>query len=241
MSTLNAATTRMSHQNGMLKVLVGRSGCLSLYYSPLYWPRHLLSFPTRRSSDLLRGRPPARQVLGRPALDRRVALQDRPRQHRFVELVDRKSTRLNSSHVETSYAVFCLKKKKLGAHRPEVDEHTECGYDQDVPPERDVEGVGRPQRVLVTLLFPALLAPTSTLFPYTTLFRSPPRQAAGSAGARSASPRPACSPSGSSAPAPTCGARRSEEHTSELQSRRDLVCRLLLEKKKAWCASPRGR
>src|SRR5690349_24073400 len=31
---------------------------------------------------------------------------------------------------------------------------------------------------------------------------------------------------------------RSEEHTSELQSRRDLVCRLLLEKKKVMCASP---
>src|SRR5438874_7933464 len=38
---------------------------------------------------------------------RRVTLQ--PRLHRFV---DRKSTRLNSSHVEISYAVFCLKKKK---------------------------------------------------------------------------------------------------------------------------------
>src|SRR5438874_5791698 len=66
--------------------------------------------------------------------------------------------------------------------------------------------------------------PRSTLFPYTTLFRSRCR-------ARR-SPRP---PDRSTARKPTCGRavrRRSEEHTSELQSRRDLVCRLLLEKKK---------
>src|SRR5947199_9550296 len=61
--------------------------------------------------------------------------------------------------------------------------------------------------------------PRSTLFPYTTLFRSPRR--------------PASSASGPG-PGP-CGGRatwRSEEHTSELQSLRHLVCRLLLEKKK---------
>src|SRR5712664_4514810 len=60
--------------------------------------------------------------------------------------------------------------------------------------------------------------PRSTLFPYTTLFR--PRS-----GALRASP--ARHPAGGDA----LGAR-SEEHTSELQSRSDLVCRLLLEKKK---------
>src|SRR5215475_15665430 len=59
--------------------------------------------------------------------------------------------------------------------------------------------------------------PRSTLFPYTTLFRS-------------------CA--GCTAPAPGTGCEhrpdgaRSEEHTSELQSRENLVCRLLLEKKK---------
>src|SRR6266540_6775084 len=65
--------------------------------------------------------------------------------------------------------------------------------------------------------------PRSTLFPYTTLFRSRP-VAAGP-------PRPAgCG----------CGARRgrSEEHTSELQSHHDLVCRLLLEKKKTTADKP---
>src|SRR3712207_7301629 len=36
--------------------------------------------------------------------------------HRSAELVDRKSTRLNSSHANISYAVFCLKKKKIELH-----------------------------------------------------------------------------------------------------------------------------
>src|SRR5947209_13760966 len=64
--------------------------------------------------------------------------------------------------------------------------------------------------------------PRSTLFPYTTLFRS------SSASCSRIFPRPAASPS-------RCASRRlprSEEHTSELQSRQYLVCRLLLEKKK---------
>src|SRR5436190_11287470 len=78
--------------------------------------------------------------------------------------------------------------------------------------------------------------PRSTLFPYTTLFRSTrtvgafvvmcrPRRSAGPA-----SRGPGRSMRGA------CGRRgrhlRSEEHTSELQSHSDLVCRLLLEKKK---------
>src|SRR5438034_6035897 len=72
--------------------------------------------------------------------------------------------------------------------------------------------------------------PRSTLFPYTTLFRSPRPSSTASAPSR-------CSPRGPSPRpttiAPTPPARpRSEEHTSELQSHSDLVCRLLLEKKK---------
>src|SRR2546430_11456800 len=63
--------------------------------------------------------------------------------------------------------------------------------------------------------------PRSTLFPYTTLFRSPC-----SASAVSASPR--ARPRPDRRPRPP----RSEEHTSELQSQSNLVCRLLLEKKK---------
>src|SRR5436190_14092818 len=71
--------------------------------------------------------------------------------------------------------------------------------------------------------------PRSTLFPYTTLFRSLP-----------AAPQ-VCDGRvnrGSSVARPSPGrfdlrAKRSEEHTSELQSHSDLVCRLLLEKKKS--------
>src|SRR5207249_9784461 len=74
--------------------------------------------------------------------------------------------------------------------------------------------------------------PRSTLFPYTTLFRS--RQATPLRWrALQTWPSPASSRSGSSARLARARSwRRSEEHTSELQSRFDLVCRLLLEKKK---------
>src|SRR2546428_2856532 len=73
--------------------------------------------------------------------------------------------------------------------------------------------------------------PRSTLFPYTTLFRS--HQAPPGPRLAEVAARASAGPSSSS-----CGGRtrgcpcRSEEHTSELQSRSDLVCRLLLEKKK---------
>src|SRR5471030_3495035 len=60
--------------------------------------------------------------------------------------------------------------------------------------------------------------PRSTLFPYTTLFRSPRTRRSASRFRSRTSRAP--------------GTRRSEEHTSELQSLRHLVCRLLLEKKK---------
>src|SRR5438093_9556099 len=79
--------------------------------------------------------------------------------------------------------------------------------------------------------------PRSTLFPYTTLFRSrcpsaplrvarPPRRAAGSASRPRASART------------RRATPRSEEHTSELQSLTNLVCRLLLEKKKKKTTTP---
>src|SRR5687768_17877092 len=84
--------------------------------------------------------------------------------------------------------------------------------------------------------------PRSTLFPYTTLFRShfrrapdrdvlppPARSRAGSG------PTPSPGPDGPVVPS---GLLRSEEHTSELQSRLHLVCRLLLEKKNINVYSP---
>src|SRR5690242_20825556 len=91
------------------------------------------------------------------------------------------------------------------------------------------------------------LPPRSTLFPYTTLFRSSCRTRADRAGdpdrrrasrscaarASPSSPSPrSCSTWRSTANAGARRHRRSEEHTSELQSHVNLVCRLLLEKKK---------
>src|SRR3712207_7693019 len=90
--------------------------------------------------------------------------------------------------------------------------------------------------------------PRSTLFPYTTLFRSHPPPVL--IHSRCCASTPRITPSGSTEMSPSGGApwggsprmfcqswaatrQRSEEHTSELQSRQYLVCRLLLEKKKA--------
>src|SRR5947199_1031277 len=66
--------------------------------------------------------------------------------------------------------------------------------------------------------------PSSTLFPYTTLFRS--------AGKMPAELIPCGAGQCGTRPAGSISVERSEEHTSELQSLRHLVCRLLLEKKK---------
>src|SRR5204862_7417405 len=84
--------------------------------------RYLHSFPTRRSSDLLTSRcisRPTKSSSGRrgcfppPApciLPIAPCAASKP--SGSAKSSDRKSTRLNSSHVEISYAVFCLKKKK---------------------------------------------------------------------------------------------------------------------------------
>src|SRR5438309_7833767 len=72
--------------------------------------------------------------------------------------------------------------------------------------------------------------PRSTLFPYTTLFRSRARPRAPGRGGGSAAP-PAARDPGTTRPRNGWPCR-SEEHTSELQSQFHLVCRLLLEKKK---------
>src|SRR5439155_23282992 len=72
--------------------------------------------------------------------------------------------------------------------------------------------------------------PRSTLFPYTTLFRSQCATSNERRQDRRAQNR-FCSNFGHCRHRPGCGSR-SEEHTSELQSRGHLVCRLLLEKKK---------
>src|SRR5688572_32365158 len=71
--------------------------------------------------------------------------------------------------------------------------------------------------------------PRSTLFPYTTLFRSAPRPIVKPSWKPWRSTWTSLTCNGATA---RCGAKRSEEHTSELQSQSNLVCRLLLEKKK---------
>src|SRR3712207_7528946 len=97
--------------------------------------------------------------------------------------------------------------------------------------------------------------PRSTLFPYTTLFRSRPENQVRSLGARKVEGSPLGRSPGAHLPRlggaggdpedahygqayPVCGERgRSEEHTSELQSRQYLVCRLLLEQKNTMSSS----
>src|SRR5207249_11886156 len=81
-------------------------------------PRPLHSFPTRRSSDLLRSAEAGVTVARTSYLPRTDVLwqSNRATDNNITWLTlpnsDRKSTRLNSSHVSISYAVFCLKKKK---------------------------------------------------------------------------------------------------------------------------------
>src|SRR5215469_12741074 len=135
---------------------------------------------------------------------------------------DRKSTRLNSSHVEISYAVFCLKKKK----KP-------LSYSLFIQKKNEIHSSHfvAVLRFLIVLFYycPLLLCfffnDTATTEIYTLSLHdalpiwSPRRRACLiSATTRTSSARASLT--------------RSEEHTSELQSRRDLVCRLLLEKKK---------
>src|SRR6266487_3843031 len=137
---------------------------------------------------------------------------------------DRKSTRLNSSHPSSSYAVFCWKKKnkaqtastssvkqtRNSACAPWVCSLSTLFYEPTT---------GGASSFSNSLFFFLMIRrpPRSTLFPYTTLFRSNP---------------PAGNPGIHHHTRGATGRVRSEEHTSELQSPVHLVCRLLLEKKK---------
>src|SRR5262245_26132212 len=207
------------------------------YLSSSFVPIILPSFPTRRSSDLQpEGKirqPGSRGSLRRFAVALLVPAVELAGRNFAEELkLDRKSTRLNSSHLGISYAVFCLKKKK----RDGVDVH-----EQEVAAHLPFQRFSRAAILscpLVPLLSFIILRPHHpTLFPYTTLFRSPAR------GENSAAWFPRLAPplrgraarSSGRAGRPQLRGRveiRSEEHTSELQSLRHLVCRLLLEKKK---------
>src|SRR5471030_2936340 len=133
-------------------------------------------------------------------------------------LPDRKSTRLNSSHLGISYAVFCLKKKNH-PHKAVVERHA---FGDSLRVEHLV--VFRLLHAIDPRLFFLMMRrpARSTLFPYTTLFRS-----SMSLTTVAATVRPELLPE----LPPAQPEKRSEEHTSELQSLRHLVCSLLLEKK----------
>src|SRR5690606_41447351 len=74
--------------------------------------RDLPSFSTRRSSDLVRLREKQRLREQYNIREKQLRIQFEEARRKDGLTGDRKSTRLNSSHVKISYAVFCLKKKK---------------------------------------------------------------------------------------------------------------------------------
>src|SRR5471030_3017670 len=178
----------------------------------------LFPYTTLFRSDRL----PGRGSLGK---DTRVVRHQRTK-------VDRKSTRLNSSHLGISYAVFCLKKKTSDKHSAAINKIKQIKRSRLLTVVMGVlslyVSVGLCFRFVFNILSVLSLffflmirrPPRSTLFPYTTLFRSH--------GVR----RLFLSPADAVANPQALAAVRSEEHTSELQSLRHLVCRLLLEKKK---------
>src|ERR1039458_10387819 len=98
---------------------------------------------------------------------------------------DRKSTRLNSSHLGISYAVFCLKKKKthITSHHHTTQCRTGVSFGDETTPARlgaRTSRAGAHPGLLPVSLFSLFFflmirrPPRSTLFPYTTLFRSGP-------------------------------------------------------------------
>src|SRR5205809_4701247 len=74
----------------------------------------LHSFPTRRSSDLqVKNRSDSVGYFGAVFARKEIAFDHANSRSKAISFLDRKSTRLNSSHGYNSYAVFCLKKKRL--------------------------------------------------------------------------------------------------------------------------------
>src|SRR5712664_734796 len=149
-----------------------------------------------------------------------------------VPSVDRKSTRLNSSHDQISYAVFCLKKKKVVIF---IEARRTQTYQLKIGAaglvlclliyfSALIAGVGLAGIFLSALLI-FFFNDTATTEIYTLSLHDAlpifdarhPVHVGGGAGVRTGR---------------SVALRRSEEHTSELQSRSDLVCRLLIEKKK---------
>src|SRR5574343_251877 len=148
---------------------------------------------------------------------------------REAATIDRKSTRLNSSHITISYAVFCLKKKNQDQHKlngitntlkkKNMKNYTHSYRSHTRYPPPSLPLISTHFSLFFFFFLMIRRPPRSTLFPYTTLFRS--RVAKRLYSKRITLTEPAFQ-----------ATTRSEEHTSELQSHHDLVCRLLLEKKK---------
>src|SRR5207253_9309104 len=108
-------TSHARSRLALQRSLVSSHPCDSSCYLPCFPPHpHLHSFPTRRSSDLQPHPRIRRRRNGRAHFRsaRRARLGAGENFSRSGADRDRKSTRLNSSHVAISYAVFCLKKKK---------------------------------------------------------------------------------------------------------------------------------
>src|SRR5499426_2268792 len=145
---------------------------------------------------------------------------------------DRKSTRLNSSHLGISYAVFCLKKKKTAPYMIAAHKTTRVNS-------RPSAALRARRVVCVRSCYLSTTTPVSVAMPVFFFFNDtatteiytlslhdalPICRGAGAGGRRELA---------AGSRVPRCGSGgRSEEHTSELQSLRHLVCRLLLETKK---------
>src|SRR6185295_5034410 len=135
---------------------------------------------------------------------------------------DRKSTRLNSSHANISYAVFCLKKKKtLTSYQC-----TCIDTKNRMPPTRSpkISGTHRSDWSPLSIIF-FFTAPATTEIYTLSLHDALPILVSPCPGSR----RPTIGIWHAPAHGGRFGLLRSEEHTSELQSRQYLVCRLLLE------------
>src|SRR6266511_1195448 len=140
--------------------------------------------------------------------------------------IDRKSTRLNSSHVKNSYAAFCLKKKKLRGHELERQlsgpDLGDAYHAQQVRKASDVILVPVGEDDVTDLFF---FHDTATNEIYTLSLHDALPIYVVPAGARGHPPAPRDA-HGARAARPN--GRRSAEHTSEHQSRETIVCRLLL-------------
>src|ERR1035437_478919 len=167
-------------------------------------------------------RPPRSTLFPYTTLFRSVAQQHGTaqgfgqRQRNLLRPPDRKSTRLNSSHANISYAVFCLKKKERAAvvsiRLPS----------KTVPFRQSIEPSTRKSPVDFFFFFND--AATAEIYTLSLHVALPIWVSVGDHGELPLAGPP-------DKPLEGNASHRSEEHTSELQSRQYLVCRLLLEKK----------